>query len=247
MINWLRRKFPFNAEQTVNISSEFGPLVAMFVVNALYDIDTGTWALIITTGMSIVVMLWVLGRLPVFPLIASGVTISFGIMTLITGDPMWVQIKVTIFNILFAVFLFGGLLIKRNFFKHVFEGTFHYTQKGWDKFTWNFAWFFVFTALANEAVRVGFSEGTHNILGVEMQGINVWILFKILIVMPAAGAFAMWQTKLMHRYRLPDPSDNPGVGSGGDNAAPKGSMPRDQNKAKDHKNVLPRQSAAEVR
>ena len=34
----LKRLMPFNAEQTVNILSEFGPLVTMFVVNAMYGI-----------------------------------------------------------------------------------------------------------------------------------------------------------------------------------------------------------------
>ena len=78
-MNWLRKLYPFNAEQTVNIVSEFGPLVAMFIMNAAYGINVGTWALIITTGMAIVAMLLVLGRLPMFPLIASTVTIVFGL------------------------------------------------------------------------------------------------------------------------------------------------------------------------
>ena len=88
-----------------------------------------------------------LRRLPVFPLIASTVTIVFGALTLITKDPMWVQIKVTIFNALFAGFLFLGLWLDRNFFQYVFEKTFHYTKEGWDKFTRSFAWFFLFTAV----------------------------------------------------------------------------------------------------
>jgi len=50
------RFFPFNAEQTVNILSEFGPLVTMFVVNAIYGINAGTWALVITTVIAIAVM-----------------------------------------------------------------------------------------------------------------------------------------------------------------------------------------------
>ncbi|MBU2532941.1 MAG: septation protein IspZ, partial [Alphaproteobacteria bacterium] len=110
-MNWLRRLYPFNVEQTVNIMSEFGPLVTMFVLNAAYGINVGTWGLIIGTGLSIVAMLAVLGRLPMFPLIASAVTILFGFLTIVTGDPMWVQIKVTIFNAMFAVFLFGGLYL----------------------------------------------------------------------------------------------------------------------------------------
>ena len=142
-MNWLRKLYPFNREQTVNIMSEFGPLVAMFIMNAAYGINVGTWALIITTGIAIVAMLMVLGRMPMFPLIASTVTIVFGFLTIVTGNPMWVQIKVTIFNAMFAVFLFGGLYVGKNFFKYIFEGTFNYTKKGWDNFTWSFAWFFV--------------------------------------------------------------------------------------------------------
>ena len=162
----LKRLMPFNAEQAVNILSEFGPLVLMFIVNAMYGISAGTWALIISTVVAIVAMLVVLRRLPIFPLIASTVTVVFGGLTIITHDPMWVQIKVTIFNAMFAAFLFGGLYFKRNFFKYVFEKTFHYTEEGWDKFTWNFAWFFVFTAFANEVVRLTFKdERVYDIFG----------------------------------------------------------------------------------
>ena len=53
-------------------------------------------------------------------------------------------------------FLIGAMLLKRNFFKYVFDKTFHYTEEGWDQFTWSFAWFFVITAVANELVRWAF-------------------------------------------------------------------------------------------
>jgi intracellular septation protein len=202
-MNALKRLMPFNAEQAVNILSEFGPLVLMFVVNAMYGITAGTWALIISTVVAIVSMLVVLGRLPVFPVIASTVTVVFGALTIITHDPMWVQIKVTIFNAMFALFLFGGLWLNRNFFKYVFEKTFHYTKEGWDKFTWNFAWFFVFTAFANEAVRLTFKdERVYDILGMQMDGVGIWIAFKVAIIMPLSGLYAWYLTRLMQRYRI---------------------------------------------
>jgi intracellular septation protein len=197
--------YPFNAEQTINVLGEFGPLVTMFIVNALYDIDTGTWALIITTGIALVVMLVVLGRPPIFPFIAGAVTIGFGTMTLVTGDPMWVQIKVTIFNILFAIVLWIGLAFKKNFFYYVFGKTFHYRPEGWHKFTNNFAWFFVFTAVANEAVRLGFHDVVWTFMDKDLDGVQIWILFKVFFIMPAAGLFGWWQTKLLMRYRLPEP------------------------------------------
>lgn len=202
-----KRFFPFNAEQTINILSEFGPLVTMFIVNAMYGINAGTWALIGTTGIAIAVMFYMFHRPPVFPLIASTVTIVFGALTLVTGDAMWVQIKVTIFNALFAVFLIAGLYLKRNFFKYVFEKTFHYTDEGWNKFTWSFALFFLATAVANEYVRLTFKEDhIYDLLGHHMNGINVWILFKIAIVLPITGLYAWVLTRMMHKYRLPQPA-----------------------------------------
>ena len=204
MTNQKKRWFPFTAEQSINLLSEFGPLLTMFIVNAMYGINAGTWSLVITTVLAIAVMYYMFHRPPFFPLIASTVTIVFGTLTLITKDPMWVQIKVTIFNAMFALFLIGGLYLKRNFFKYVFEKTFHYTDEGWNRFTWSFALFFLATAVANEYVRQTFKDDQlYELLGHQMNGVNVWILFKIAIVLPVTGLYAWIQTRIMQKYRLP--------------------------------------------
>ena len=197
--------YPFNAEQTVNILGEFGPLVTMFLVNALYGINIGTWALIISTGLALIMTLIVLGRPPIFPFIAGAVTIGFGVMTLVTGDPKWVQIKVTIFNALFAAVLWIGLAMGHNFFEFVFGKTFHYTKEGWRRFTHAFALFFVFTAVANEAVRLGCHDVVIELADKSFDGVQIWILFKLFVIMPLAGLFGWWQTKKLFKYRLPDP------------------------------------------
>ena len=175
-MSWVKRIYPFNAEQTVNIASEFGPLVALFVVNAITgNVEDGTWALIVTTVIAVIAMLVVLKRLPIFPLIASSVTVIFGILTLVTHNPMWVQI--------------------------------HYTQKGWDQFTWSFAWFFVVTAVLNELVRLVYAPGQmYNLFGFTMDGVNVWILFKVALIMPASGLYAWFLTRLMQKHAIPAPA-----------------------------------------
>ncbi len=38
-----------------------------------------------------------------------------------------------------------------------------------------------------------------------MSGVNVWILFKVAIVLPVSGLYAWVLTRLMQKYRLPDP------------------------------------------
>ena len=215
-MNWRRRHFPFNAEQTVNILGEIGPLVAMFLVNGIYGIAAGTWALIITTVVSLVMSLWVLGRPPIMPFIAGAVSVVFGTLTLITGDAMWVQIKVTLFNTLVAGVLWFGLRTGHNFFRFVFSKTFHYTEEGWYKLTRNVALFFLGTAIVNELVRLGFNDFEMFALDRMFTGIDIWILFKIFFTMPVTAAFFWWQSRLMHQYRLPGAAE---AGRGSDNAA----------------------------
>jgi intracellular septation protein len=203
------RHYPFNAEQTVNILGEIGPLVAMFLVNGVYGIAAGTWALIGCTLLSLVSSLVMLGRPPVMPFIAGAVSVTFGTLTLITGDAMWVQVKVTVFNAMVALLLWVGLRTGHNFFRFVFGKTFHYTEEGWSKLTRNVALFFLATALVNEAVRLSCAHAHVIALNRVFTGIDIWILFKIFITMPVTALFFWWQVRVLHKYRLPSPiADN---------------------------------------
>jgi intracellular septation protein len=207
-LNWRRRHYPFNAAQTVNILGEIGPLVTMFLVNGIEGIAAGTWALILSTLLSLVVTLWVLGRPPIMPFIAGAVSVTFGTLTLITGDAMWVQIKVTLFNSLVALVLWAGLRAGHNFFRFVFGSSFHYTPEGWYQLTRNVALFFLATAVVNEVVRLSCARAHIWALHRDFTGIDIWILFKIFITMPATGLFFWWQVRLLRRYRLPEPAAN---------------------------------------
>lgn len=206
-----RHWFPFNAEQTLNIASEIGPIFTMFVVNFIFGVEAGVWSLIVTTAMALAASLIVLRRPPIMPFIAGGVTVAFGALTLLTGDPKWVQIKVTIFNSLVALLLFIGLVRRKYFFEFVFGKTFHYSEEGWRLLTRNAAIFFFVTALANEAVRLGFASA--HIARPEnwqwlmskpfLDGLDIWMIFKLFIVMPLTTLYFVWQVRSMQRYRLP--------------------------------------------
>ena len=204
-MGWLRRKYPMNGEQTINIVSEIGPIFAMFVVNAAYGITAGVYVLIATTIMALATGLVVLRRAPIMPFVAGAVTITFGALTLVTGDDMWVQIKVTLFNAIIAAVLWFGLKSGHNFFKFVFGKTFHYPEEGWASLTRNFALFFLVTAIANEIVRLGCRGVELHALNHVFKGIDIWVMFKLLIVMPMTGLFSWWQVRAMQKYRLPQP------------------------------------------
>jgi intracellular septation protein len=132
-------------------------------------------------------------------------------LTLITGDPKWVQIKVTIFNALVSLLLLAGLVQRKYFFEFVFGKTFHYEEEGWRLLTRNAAIFFALTAVANEAVRLGFATAhiacptTWEWLMRKpvLDGLDIWMIFKLFIVMPLTGLYFVWQVRSMQRYRLP--------------------------------------------
>ncbi len=205
-MKWILKRYPFNAEQTVNLLSEFGPLATLFIVNAALGVTAGIWSLIVTTLISLVVMQIVLNRLPIFAIIAGGITLVFSAISLYTNDPMWVQLKVTLFNAVFALFLAFGLAMKKNFFKYTFEKTFHYTPEGWYKFTRSFIVLFLLLAVANEVIRLGFPwDQNFNLLGWSTDGLNVWVMFKIVIVMPLSGIYAFLMTRMLQNYAI-DPT-----------------------------------------
>lgn len=216
-MKWLTRRFPFNTEQTLNVFSEMGPIVTMFVVNFVWGVQAGVWSLIGTTVLALVVSMIVFRRPPVMPFIAGAVTVTFGALTLYTGDAMWVQIKVTIFNALVALLLWSGLRRRQYFFEFVFGKTFHYTDAGWYVLTRNAAIFFFVTAVANEAVRLGFAQAAIPcpkawlwlLKKPVLLGIDIWMIFKLFIVMPLTTIFFVWQIRAMQKHRIPAPAQVP--------------------------------------
>jgi intracellular septation protein len=208
-----RSSFPFNAEQCINVLSELGPVFLMFIVNFVWGVEAGVWSLIISTVVALIVSLIMFRRPPIMPFIAGAVTVTFGVLTLVTGDAKWVQIKVTIFNALVAVLLFAGLMRRKYFFEFVFGKTFSYTDQGWHQLTRNVAIFFMITAIANEAVRLGFataeipcpSQLFWLLKKPLLTGLDIWMIFKLFVVMPLTSVYLIWQVRLMQKHRLPEP------------------------------------------
>ena len=38
-----------------------------------------------------------------------------------------------------------------------------------------------------------------------MDGVGIWIAFKVALIMPLSGLYAYYLTRLMQRYRIPEP------------------------------------------
>ncbi|MGE0629296.1 MAG: septation protein A [Hyphomicrobiaceae bacterium] len=183
-------------QQLLKMLLEIGPLVVFFVVNSQAGkyiddpnkaIFWGTGAFMIATVIALVSSRAMFGRIPIMPLISGAFVLVFGGLTLALQDELFIKMKPTIVNALFAATLFGGLIYGQPLLKYLFGEVFRLTQEGWRILTLRWACFFFVLALLNEIVWRTFST-------------DFWIGFKIWGIMPLTMVFAISQVGLLKRY-----------------------------------------------
>lgn len=176
-----------SAQQLLKMLLELGPVGVFFFVNWQRGIFWGTGAFMVATIIALVASHKLLGRIPVMPLVSGAFILVFGGLTLVLQDEVFIKLKPTIVNTLFAGILLGGLFYGQIFLKLVFGEVFKLTDEGWRILTIRWAVFFVFLAVLNEIVWRCFTT-------------DFWISFKIWGIMPLTMVFAVAQLGLIKRY-----------------------------------------------
>ncbi|NKB47879.1 MAG: septation protein A [Alphaproteobacteria bacterium] len=187
---------------------EAGPLVVFFVVNGRGGLPEfrhfwlsgdaaattqqglfeATGAFMIVTVISLIAGWTLERRLPIMPLVSGFFVLVFGGLTLILADELFIKIKPTLVNSLFAVILLGGLAFKRLLLKPLFGSAFQLNDDGWRTLTLRWGVFFIFLAILNEVVWRNFST-------------DFWAAFKLFGVLPLTLVFAASQTPLILRHQ----------------------------------------------
>lgn len=178
----------------LKLALEMGPLAVFFLVNARADLFAATAAFMAATVISLGVSYVLFRRIPTMPLVSGVVVIVFGALTLWLQDELFIKLKPTIVNLLFASVLLGGLLVfKRPLISIVLDSVIALDEEGWRKLTWRWGLFFVFLAALNEVVWRTFSS-------------DFWVSFKVFGVLPITLAFALMQVPLIQRHQI-DPDE----------------------------------------
>ncbi len=176
-----------NASQFLKLLLEMGPLGVFFLTNSYKGIFWGTGAFMVATVIALTASRALFGRVPVMPLVSGVFVMVFGGLTLLLQDELFIKMKPTIVNTLFASILFGGLLFGHSLLKLLFGEVFRLREPGWRLLTFRWACFFVGLALLNEIVWRSFST-------------DFWVSFKVFGIMPLTLAFAIAQVGLLKRY-----------------------------------------------
>ena len=166
---------------------DLGPLVVFFGVNASYGIFPASAAFMVAIVASLGAIWMMVREIPPMPLITAVFVLVFGGLTLYLNNDMFIKLKPTIVNSLFAAILFTGLARQQSLLKPLLQTVMELTAEGWRLLTWRWAWFFVVLAILNEIVWRNFST-------------DFWISFKLFGTLPLTIVFGAAQIGLMRRY-----------------------------------------------
>ena len=111
-----------------------------------------TVAIVVGSILALTIGFLVERRVAWIPLVAGGAAVVFGGLTLIFDDPRFLYMKPTIMNVLFASVMFGGVYMRKNPLKALFQDTIRMSDAGWRQLTIRYGVFFLCVAVLNEIV-----------------------------------------------------------------------------------------------
>ncbi len=174
---------------------DYGPLMVFLAFYFATDLFAATAALIAVTVLALVLALWIERRVAWMPLVTATVVGIFGGLTLWSGDEIFIKMKPTIAQLLFAAVLLGSLAIGRPVLKPLLGAAWPMDDLGVRRLSQRFAVFFLVMAALNEAVW-------------RTQSTDVWVLFKVFGLLGLTLLFSVSQVPLMTRHRLPEAADD---------------------------------------
>ena len=172
--------------------TDFGPLLIFFTVyyKSGNNLETAIPPLIIATLISVSIVYFIEKKIPYLPLVGAILISVFGGLTLYFKNPVFLYMKPTIINIIFAVvLLLGKIFFNTNFLRVIFKNSFQLDDLGWDKLNSRWAYFFIFLAFLNELVWRTQSE-------------IIWVNFKVWGILPLTFIFTFLQIPLIKKHKI---------------------------------------------
>jgi len=186
-----------SSAQLLRMALELGPLVVFFLMNSRGNLIFGgpqsqnifyaTGTFMVVTVIALAVSYWKFRKVPTMPLVTGVFVVVFGTLTLVLHDDLFIKIKPTLVNALFAAALLGAAFTGRPLMKQLFDAAFDLTDEGWMILTRRWGFYFLFLALLNEVIWRSFST-------------DFWVSFKLFGIMPLTIVFGMAQMPVLTKY-----------------------------------------------
>ncbi|MEC7136759.1 MAG: septation protein A [Pseudomonadota bacterium] len=172
--------------------TDFGPLLIFFIIyyKSGNNLTVAIPPLIIATLLAVAIMYLLEKKVPFVPLVGGVIITLFGGLTLYFNNPIFIYMKPTIVNIIFAITLIvSKVFFHKNFLKFFLQTAFQLNDIGWSKLNFRWAYFFIFLAILNEIVWRTQPEAT-------------WVNFKVWGILPITFIFTAFQIPLINKYKI---------------------------------------------
>lgn len=192
----------------VNLAVDYGPLLVFFLAYRYFKRDAGdaglaevvavtkgTAAFMAATVVALIVSKLRLGRISPMLWLSTVLILGFGTLTVLLGDPFWIQVKPTAIYLLFSGVLFAGLARGKAMLRYLLEAAFDgLNEEGWLKLSRNWAFFFLFLAGLNEVLRYFFNAANGNF--------EIWLQAKLWGVTTLSFLFTFAQIPMLMKHGL---------------------------------------------
>ena len=172
--------------------TDIGPLVIFFYFyyNSDKNLKVAIPPLIVATIIAVLIVWIIEKKIPMIPLLSGILITLFGGLTIYFDNPIFIYMKPTIVNLIFAsILLVSKSFFNKNFLKLFLQTAFQLNEEGWGKLNSRWAYFFIFLALLNEIVW-------------RTQTEEFWVNFKVWGMLPITFIFTASQVGLINKHKL---------------------------------------------
>lgn len=167
---------------------DFAPLGIFFLGYKFAGMMEATVALIVATCCSLAIIYIVERKVAMAPLISGVLVAVLGALTLTLKDDVFIKVKPTILNAVFASILLTGVYgFRKGLLKYVLDVAIQLSEAGWLILSRRWGFFFLFLAGLNELVWRSFPT-------------EFWVNFKVFGMFTLTIAFALSQWRLIETH-----------------------------------------------
>ena len=170
---------------------DIGHLAVFFIFYTRSGLQASILPFMVATVIAVLFSYILEKKIPIMPTVGAGIVLLFGGLTIYFDNDIFFKMKPTIINVLFAVILYGGILINKPLLKYLLGAALKLEETGWKILTQRWIGFFIALAILNEIVW-------------RTQSTDVWVNFKVFGILPITFIFTMTQFPLIKKYQIED-------------------------------------------
>ncbi len=175
-------------EGLVKLLCDYLPLIVFFTIFKLAKtpnpLITATIFMLIATAITLSVSYVLTKNIPNIALFSAIILAVFGGMTIILQDELFIKLKPTIINSIFALILLYGYFAKKPLLGYLLGQQLKISNQAWLTLSLRWALFFIFLAFVNEFIWRSFDT-------------DFWVKFKVFGMMPITLIFTISQAPFM--------------------------------------------------